>query len=283
MAEAEEKIETPELEPDKVIEEEPEATDPEEPENEDPEEGDDPEGDDPEPEPETAKPVAVDAQQQALLDEFNLKPVDGETPRELALRVALAKERRKNRGTQIDEIVKPETPAPKKPSAASEILNKYKPEEIASLREVLPALAEEMGFVRKDELQATSYEEQANKEINDFIESHPEYLPDNDPEGVLWDQLRTEYQQFYKKPADPKNYRKIFERIHKDIMGIQTTGPLPKVKAAAEKVKVASHGGPSASRVAKSNGMRPATGGLRTDGLIGFTEEEIANIEARAQ
>lgn len=291
MAEADEKeIVTPELEPDKELDPD-KIVDPDNQDDDDPDDVDpdadpdaDPDGDadaDPDLEPKIVKPDISDAMQ-ALMDNVGLKPVEGETTRELALRIALAQERNKNRGAQIAEIVKPDVKVNKETPAESEVLKKYKPEEIQSLREVFPELAKELGFVRKDELQATSYEERANTEINNFIKDYPEYAPENDPEGVLWDQLRTEYQSFYKKPEDPANYRKIFERIHKDLFGITIKGKLPTVTAAKEKVKVASHGGPSANR-SRNNGVRPAQGGLRTDALIGFSPEEIAEIEGSAE
>lgn len=276
MAEADEtKIVT--TKPEEVQEEETEETDPEEPENDG--DDDDPDGDDDT--PDDQEPVV---QPKVEVDSDGLAVVPGETPRERALRMELVKERKKNATNLGKDIIQP-APVEKKQisTKSSEILKKYKPEEIESLREVLPALAEELGFVKKDELQATTYEEKANVEIQSFIKDHPEYASENDPEGVLWTQLKDEYQAYYKPPQNPSDYRKIFERIHKDLMGINTTGKkLPTVQAAKEKINVASHRGPAASATSRNNGVRPATGGLRTDALKGFSAEEIADIEGRA-
>lgn len=274
MAEAEEtKIAT--TDPEETLEEETEETDPEEPENED-----DPESEEDEEKPEETPVVETKVE----VDDKGLAVITGETPRERALRLELVKERAKNAANLGKDIIKPNAAEKRRISTqSSEVLKKYKPEEIASLREVLPALAEELGFVKKDELQATTYEEKANAEIQSFIKDHPEYAPENDPEGVLWTQLKDEYQSYYKPPANPSDYRKIFERIHKDLMGIDTTGKkLPTVQAAKEKINVASHRGPAASATARNNGVRPNTGGLRTDALKGFSAEEIADIEGRA-
>lgn len=277
MAEADEiEIETTEPEVIENQEEETEETDPEAPENED-----EPESEEEE-EPSEETPV-VPPEKVEIVDD-GLAIVPGETPRERALRLELVKERAKNAANLARDIIKP-APFEKKQisTQSSEVLKKYKPEEIANLREVLPALAEELGFVKKDELEATTYTEKADAEIQSFIKDHPEYAPANDPEGVLWNQLKSEYQTYYKPPANPSDYRKIFERIHKDLMGIDTTGKkLPTVQAAKEKITVASHRGPAASTTARNNGVRPNTGGLRTDALKGFSAEEIADIEGRA-
>lgn len=274
MAEADEIITTdPTLEEGK--EEETVATDPEEPENEDDDESE---------EEEEESEEAPIVQPKVEVDDDGLAVVPGETPRERALRMELVKERAKNATKLGKDIIQP-APVEKRQisTKSSEILKKYKPEEIESLREVLPALAEELGFVKKDELAATTYDEKANAEIQSFIKDHPEYAPVNDPEGVLWQQLKDEYQAYYKPPTNPSDYRKIFERIHKDLMGIDTTGKkLPTVQAAKEKINVASHRGPAASTTARNNGVRPANGGLRTDALKGFSAEEIADIEGRA-
>lgn len=212
-----------------------------------------------------------------------LAEVPGETPRERALRIEVTRLKREKRTEQGQEILQSnETTKKGESKVDKKVLEKYKPEELASLREVLPALAEELGFVRKDELSADSYAEKAQSEIDSFIEAHPEYSPEKDKDGLLWERLRSEYTQLYKAPANPKDFRKIFERIHKDIMGIQVTGSLPKVKAAQEKVKVASHAGPSAANQTQRNGVQRSTTNLRTDALKGFSEDDIADIQSRA-
>lgn len=206
--------------------------------------------------------------------------ISGETSREYALRLEvfnLKEERRKERTKEFTIEQRPE--ASKK--VESEVLKKYKPEEISALREVLPELAREFGYVRQDELSKQTYEEKAQVQIDKFIDDHPEYSIDKDPDNTLWERLKAEYNSYYKPPKDPRDFKKIFERIHQDLFGIKTAGPLQKINAAKEKAKVASHSsgptkGGNRERIVQHNV------GLRTDALRGFSEEEIADIESRA-
>lgn len=254
------------------IDPKPPESSPEEPEETDdePEEG---ESEDPEPEP-TPEPVAV------LIPDDGLSVISGETPREHALRLEIKRLRGDNTKARAKEILEPPK-AVSQVKVESEVLKKYKPSEIQSLREVLPELAKELGYVRKDELDASSYGEKAQEQIDSFIEAHPEYSPEKDPESVLWNRLKSEYNTVYKPPQNPKDFKKIFERIHKDLFGIQASGPLPKVAAAREKVKVASPAGASApQRLVRS---AKANTGYRFDALKGFSDEDLSALEAQTE
>src|SRR5258708_5706306 len=82
-------------------------------------------------------------------------PVPGETPREYALRLEVERLRKIDRDGRTRDLLGSEAPAPTKKELSEEakkVLEKYKPEEIGALREVLPALAEELGYVRTDQL-----------------------------------------------------------------------------------------------------------------------------------
>lgn len=217
---------------------------------------------------------------------YGLKRLPNEPPREFALRLELAKTRtqlREERGHEIMDTVRPATPTAQAVSpVAAEVLGKYKPEELAALREVLPVIAGEMGFVRKDEIAGSSYTEKVQEELDGFMEKHPEYSPENDPDGTQWNAFKNEFGQF-KQPANPRDYRRLFERVHQTVFGIQAGGPLPKVAAAQRKVQVASHAG--ASGPTSQRQSRPAGGssGLRLDALKGFSDEEKEEIAARGQ
>jgi hypothetical protein len=225
------------------------------------------------------KPVAV-AKVEVKTDD--LKEVTGETPRERALRLELTNLKRKQRQERGQEIFteKPaHAPERKVSPEAQAILDKYKPEEIQSLREVMPALAEEMGFVRKDQLEVSNFATQAQSELDTFLEKHPEYSPDKDPDGTLWGAFRNEY-QMYKQPSNPKDFKKIFERVHEKVFGIQASGSNNKINAAREKANAASHAGASTPASQRSNQRsKTQTSGLRTDMLKGFSPEEIAELE----
>lgn len=252
------------------------------------EDGDTPEGDEPDEdvdeEPEiTPTPAIVKKVEVSLPTVDGITRLADESDREWALRLEnnrLRREKRENRGKEITEQGKPQPVITEKKE--SEILKKYKPEDIQALREVFPEIASDMGFVRKDELASDTYTKVGNEQIEAFILEHPEYSEEKDPEGTLWAQLRSEYNSYYKPPTNPKDFKKIFERIHKDIFGIQPKGSLPKETAAREKIKVASHGGPSTPTTPRTPVRQSANSGLRLDMLKGFSDEDKANIEARA-
>lgn len=211
-------------------------------------------------------------------------PVDGETPRERALRLEIENLRGQNRKKQTDELLgNPQAPAATKKELSPEktaVLSRYKPGEIEALREVLPVLAEEMGYVRGDQLKQNQYTDKASEELDSFLKEHPEYLPENDKDNVLWKRFGEEY-GLYRQPANPKDFRKIFNRIHKDIFGIKVTGEgKGEVEAGKRKVAAAAHSGSSAASTRTASNARPKanTSGLRADMLKGFTDEEKAEI-----
>lgn len=220
----------------------------------------------------------------------DLKPVPGETPRERAMRLELTKTRKLLRGERGQELLGAQAPAPvsqKKELSAEQkaVLEKYKPEELQSLQEVMPILAEQMGFVRAEQLQAGTYAEKASSELDAFLEAHTEYLPENDHGNVLWDRFKTEF-ALYKQPQNPKDYRRIFNKIHTEIFGIQpaSEGGKGKTDAQRHKVGVASQSGssgPVAAPRAPKSGQRN-TSGLRLDMLKGFDEDELAELENEA-
>lgn len=214
-----------------------------------------------------------------------LKDVAGETPTERALRAELATTRAKLRQERKEELQLGNAPtqgAPAKHEASPEakkVLEKYKPAEIAALREVLPALADEMGYVKAADLSQQTYAGQAQAVLDDFLTEHKEYLPENDKDGVLWNAFKQEY-GLYQKPANPKDFQKIFNRIHTAIFGIKPAGDKGAITAQQQKINVASHAG--ASGTARTNApAKPATPGLRLDMLKGFSDEEKEEIAGR--
>ncbi len=202
--------------------------------------------------------------------------VPGETPRERALRLEVTRLKGLGREEHKKDMGFGKRPAA--PAAApkeNEVLKKYNPTEIAALREVLPALAEEMGYVRKDDLTMSSYKEKADDVLNEFLDAHPEYLPENDKDNVLWNRFTEELKMFV-TPQNPKEYKKLFDRVHRDILGIEIKGSLPKVKAGQEKIKVASHAGSSRPANTMPARNRNASTGLRTDALKGLLTSKHA-------
>lgn len=251
-----------------------------------------PEGDDTEEAPEKPEKLVVKPKPEPVA-EPEVKPkveasgdeivrLEDESDREFALRLENKKLRTKLRGERAADIVGPQVQrSASKPELSDEekgVLGKYKPEEIAGLKEVIPVLAKELGFVRKDELESGNYSERSQEQLDSFLERHPEYLPENDPDGTRWDAFKDEY-QMYKPPSNPKDFTKIFERVHRNVFGIKPAGSKTTINAQQEKTKVASHAGTSSTTATPK--AKPATAkaaGLRVDMLKGFDDEEVADL-----
>ena len=249
VEEGEEETETPPSSSDG--ENEPEADDTTE-EDETPEEEEEeaPVADDPAPEP---------------------KPVDGETPRERALRLELTRVKGIVRDQKREELFV-KKPAPLKKD--DEALEGYDPDEIKRLELIVGKL----GYVKKDEIVSQTISERLNDTFNEFMDAHPEYAPENDKDGLIWNQFRSEF-ALYNPSNDPKTLKKILAKVHNDVFGVQPAKNLTKINASQEKIKVASHSGASAGKESKTK--TPGPSGLRLDALKGFSEEEKEEIFGR--
>lgn len=248
-------------------------------EEEESEEDDSEETEEPAPAPQNAAPNTPTDEKYG-----EVKRVPGETPKEFALRIENARLRDKIRGGQAAEIMAP-APAQTKKELSPEkkaILAKFKPEEMATFREALEVVGEEMGFVKKDELGASTYQEKASEVLDNFLEKHPEYQPANDPESILWNAFKTEYAQ-YKTPQNPRDLAKILTKVHREVYGIKPAAALDTKVAAKRNVQVASHSGasrPNPKREGVRRAATPVNQGLRTDMLKGFSDEELADFGA---
>lgn len=205
------------------------------------------------------------------------KPVDGETPREKALRLEVERLREINVKNRRGEII--ETPPAQRETATKkvdDILSKYKPEELNSLREVLPLLAEEMGFVRKDEMKVDNWTTEANTQFETFMGKHPELNAENDKDGTLWKAFADEYNSglYNKNPTNAKDVGRILEKAYREVFDTKDSSNARETHAAQEKVKVASHAGTSGPATAPIRTQSAAKSGLRLDMLKGFTDEE---------
>ena len=208
-------------------------------------------------------------------------PVEGETPRERALRQKNDELKAKLRDKEQKGLFQaPNTPVAKRELSPEKkaVLAKYKPAEVGALKEVFDAMAEDMGFVKADQLGAQTYAEKADAELSSFLEDHPEYKVDGETPNPVWDSFKEEF-KLYNQPKDPRDLKKIFSRIHRTVSGIETPGPRTKVNAQQEKARVASHAAASAQpsvRETRATTQQPS--GIRKDMLKGFTQEELDDL-----
>ena len=188
--------------------------------------------------------------------EDDLKHLQNETPREYALRLELTKLRRANRAKRAEELLeKPKGISQAQYNELSEedrnLLAQYDQSELSTFEKVLDVMAKKHGWVKSEDFKATTYNQQASDMLDTFLQEHSEYLPENDKDNVLWSRFQEEF-RIYKTPENPKDLRKIFNRIHKDIFGVKSEDELRKIDAQREKIKVASHGGTSSQRGSSS-------------------------------
>ena len=213
------------------------------------------------------------------------KEVDGETPREKALRLEVERLKQYRRDDRSKELFsKDDAPVKKKEISddKKERLKKYDPKEIENLREVLDVMADDMGFVKKDEYQKSSYSSQAKDILDDFLENHPEYTPENDKGDVLWKRFQSEY-SLYKLPESPRDLKKLFNKIHNDVVGIKPSSDLKKIEAKKEKLDAASHSASKNKQTKKTEQLVDRSSGsvdkeTVRKGLKGFTDEEIDEL-----
>lgn len=209
------------------------------------------------------------------------KEVEGETPREKALRLEverLKSERREERKkdllgeTKDVNLAQPTDLSPEK----KKLLEKYSPEDIARFEEVFEVIAEKKGFVDKNQFHKATYENTANSVFNQFMDEHPEYSEEKDPDGTMWKQLKNEF-GMYKMPTNPTDIRKVLNRAHATVFGVKPASDLKEIKAKTEKIKVASHSGATPKEKVVSSSNKTLDPSLK-GAMKGFTDEELSEL-----
>lgn len=199
------------------------------------------------------------------------KAVEGETPRERALRLEVTRVKGLLRKERQDDLFVKAPGTKGKTIEDNEELSEYDPEELERVERMMKL----MGYVKKDEIAQENIAKDNTSVFNTFIGAHPEYAPENDPDGVLWEQFKAEF-NLYQPPQDPKTLQKVLNKVHSEVAGVQPAKNLKSINASKEKIKVASHRGASANKNARPSALPPK--GIRTDGLKGFSQEEIDDL-----
>ena len=204
------------------------------------------------------------------------KEVEGETPRERAFRLEIEKLRKANRKAKRDSLFgeleeEPVKPVSKPDEPEDDFTSKYDKTELDNFRQLLVKEADKLGFVKKGDIEKSSYDDT----LDDFLTSHKEYLPENDPDNILWDKFREEF-TLYKRPNNSRNLKKLLDRVHNGIINSGNGLNSAKVSAQQSKLKQASHGGTTIAKKTKTNsGVDP---NLRVDMLKGFTPDELDEL-----
>jgi len=209
------------------------------------------------------------------------KPVEGESSREKALRLEVQRIRgvlRKERGEKLFSDQKVQSPYSLTPEE-EEVLKQYNPDEVQNLEKIIDVIGKKKGWVKKDEFQTSNFQQQSQDILDDWIESsHPEYLPENDKDNILWSSFK-ESLSMYKIPMNPRGLKKLFDKVHSDVFGIKSgTASSNKINAQKEKIKVASHSGASPSSPKTNRREAPSIDPSLGQHLKGFSEEEKKEI-----
>lgn len=213
-----------------------------------------------------------------------IKRLPDETAKEFALRLENARLRGQIRQEKKEELLSGSVHQPvisKKEMSPEKrkVLEKYKPEDINTLKEVFEAMADDMGFAKKDEISASTFQKESGETLDTFLENHPEYLPENDKESTLWNRFKEEF-KIYRPATNKRELSNILNKVHKEVFGIKPAAAIIKNDAAKEKIKVASHSGAPRPSPSREGVKRAATAsqGLRLDMLKGFSSDEIAEL-----
>lgn len=207
------------------------------------------------------------------------KPVEGETPRERALRLEasrLKKLLRDERGTKMFGGDKQAEQPPAVDKEDEEFLKQYDQKEINDFEKIIDVIAKKKGWVRKEEFQTNTYQSQASEVLDTFLESHPEYLPENDKDNLLWGRFQQEF-SLYKRPNNPRDLKRIFSKVHSEVFGITQGANTKQINAQKEKIKVASHAG-AAPGGPKTNQPKPNMDPSLGEYLKGFSDDEKKEI-----
>lgn len=154
-----------------------------------------------------------------------------------------------------------------------EDLSDIAPSDVALIEKVLKS----KGYVQKGEIQATSYKEKINSLKDQWLERHPEYKPENDPEDKRWNALNSEM-NFFKPPTKPEDILKLLDRADAVVSPKKSipTKSSAAVTASQEKIKVSSKGTAGGAST-KTSKPESSLKGLKGH-MKGFTDEEIDEI-----
>lgn len=234
-------------------------------ENETPAESSEEETNDVQDEPEeTIETESEEEPEQVAAIQKEPKPVEGETPVERGRRLEIQRLKGLLRKERQDELFV----APQAAPIAQEDDIDLDAEQVKTFDK----LARKLGFVKKDDQVA----ERNDDVFQSFLEEHSEYDPTNDKDGTLWTQFKSEF-KLYAPPQDPKTLKKVLQKVHNEIFGVQPAANLTKINAQREKIKVASHTGASVQKTAPRARVQ-APSGLRTDAMKGFSDAELKDM-----
>jgi hypothetical protein len=140
------------------------------------------------------------------------KPVDGETPREKALRMQIQELREKIRSK--DEVIKIAQPLISNEEYEA-LKETYDDDELQKFEKLFDVIGKKKGYVKAEDV----YKDKGQDTLNSFLNKHPEYKPENDPQDTRWNiffkVLERDYNRVGKSPTE---LAKLFEKVNRDVL-----------------------------------------------------------------
>jgi hypothetical protein len=208
----------------------------------------------------STEPSETDENTEEELPDVSIKDVEGETPREKALRLEVTRLKAARR-IERTEVVEPT-------QQGDDVFSQYDKEELDKFDKLFDAMASKKGFVKKSEIALSS----ADDVLDSFLDQHPEYKPENDRDDVLWSAFKEEL-NLYKQPNNAKGWKQILERVHNSLNGGRTLD-VARASAKNAKVQTAAHGGTTKATNTSRNQVDPNFKSY----LKGFSDDEINDI-----
>ena len=156
------------------------------------------------------------------------------------------------------------------PVITEDIFSKHEVDEEAFTK-LFEATAKKKGYVKKEELEQQTYKQTTDSVLNDFLNSHPEYKPENDEGDVLWNRLHSKL-SVYGVPKDPEAYKDLLNLSHGKVFPKKEIDR-ESIAASQNKINTASKSGGKPQVSAK-----PLKNAHLSPYLIGFSDEEKAEI-----
>lgn len=180
------------------------------------------------------------------------KPVEGETPREKALRIQIQELREKIRSKdQVIKIVEPLI-SNEEYEALKET---YDDDELQKFEKLFDVIGKKKGYVKAEDV----YKDKGQETLNTFLDKHPEYKPENDPEDGRWNTFYKILERDYNRVGkNPTELSKLFEKVNRDVLEELGESPTKTIassqrNAEIQKIRSVSHTGGTKQEISKKS------------------------------
>jgi hypothetical protein len=180
------------------------------------------------------------------------KPVEGETSREKILRQQIEELRQKIRNK--DQVIKMAEPLISNEEYEA-LKETYDDDELQKFEKLFDVIGRKKGYVKAEDV----YKDKGQETLNGFLDKHPEYKPENDPNDMRWNTfykvLERDYNRVGKSPSELAH---LFEKVNRDVLEEFGESPTKTIatsqrNAELQKIRSVSHTGGTKTEVAKKS------------------------------